>query len=85
MKNEDGSYTGSFAVTCTLPDITKINATNVVCCDYERANNGAGLGLSICYELIQRLGGTININSDEGKGTTVWFSIPCQALEIERA
>ena len=49
------------------------------------ANNGAGLGLSICYELIQRLGGTININSDEGKGTTVWFSIPCQALEIERA
>ena len=48
------------------------------------ANNGAGLGLSICHELIQRLGGTININSDEGKGTTVWFSIPCQALEIER-
>ena len=48
------------------------------------ANNGAGLGLSICYELIQRLNGTINIKSDEGKGTTVWFSIPCQALEIER-
>ena len=48
------------------------------------ANNGAGLGLSICNELIQRLGGTINIKSDEGKGTTVWFSIPCQALEIER-
>ena len=49
------------------------------------ANNGAGLGLSICHELIQRLGGTININSDEGKGTIVWFSIPCQALEIERS
>ena len=48
------------------------------------ANNGAGLGLSICYELIQRLKGTINIKSDEGKGTTVWFSIPCQAIEIER-
>ena len=49
------------------------------------ANNGAGLGLSICYELIQRLNGTINIKSDEGKGTTVWFSIPCHAIEIERA
>ena len=48
------------------------------------ANNGAGLGLSICHELIQRLNGTINIKSDEGKGTTVWFSIPCQALIIER-
>ena len=48
------------------------------------ANDGAGLGLSICYELIKRLNGTINIKSDEGKGTSVWFSIPCQALEIER-
>lgn len=48
------------------------------------ANNGAGLGLSICNELIHRLNGTINIKSDEGKGTTVWFSIPCQVLEIER-
>jgi len=48
------------------------------------ANEGAGLGLAICYELIKRLNGTINIKSNEGKGTTVWFSIPCQALEIER-
>ena len=48
------------------------------------ANDGAGLGLSICYELIRRFNGTVNIKSDEGKGTSVWFSIPCQALEIER-
>ena len=48
------------------------------------ANQGAGLGLSICYELIQCMQGTINIKSTEGKGTTVWFSIPCKALEIER-
>ena len=48
------------------------------------ANEGAGLGLAICHELIKRLNGTINIKSDEGKGTTVWFSIPCKALEIER-
>jgi PAS domain S-box-containing protein len=48
------------------------------------ANEGAGLGLAICNELIKRLNGTINIKSDVGKGTTVWFSIPCKALEIER-
>ncbi len=48
------------------------------------ANQGAGLGLSISYELIKRMQGTINIKSTEGKGTTVWFSIPCKALEIER-
>ena len=48
------------------------------------ANEGAGLGLAICNELIKRLNGTINIKSDVGKGTTVWFSIPCKAYEIER-
>ena len=48
------------------------------------ANEGAGLGLAICQEIIKRLNGTINIKSEEGKGTTVWFTIPCQALEIER-
>ena len=48
------------------------------------ANQGAGLGLAICHELIKRLNGTINIKSEVGKGTTVWFSIPCKALEIER-
>jgi PAS domain S-box-containing protein len=48
------------------------------------ANNGNGLGLSICHELVRLMGGTINIKSDLGKGTTVWFAIPCKALEIER-
>ena len=48
------------------------------------ANSGAGLGLSICSELIRHMGGTINLKSTEGKGTTVWFSIPCKATEIVR-
>ena len=48
------------------------------------ASQGAGLGLAICHELIKRLNGTINIKSEEGKGTTVWFSIPCKALDIDR-
>ena len=48
------------------------------------ANNGAGLGLSICYELVHQMGGTINIKSEVGKGTTVWVTIPCQVSEFER-
>ena len=47
-------------------------------------NSKAGLGLSICHDLIQHLGGTINIKSTVGKGTSVWFSIPCKALESDR-
>lgn len=48
------------------------------------ANNGTGLGLSICYELLRLMNGNIHIKSEEGKGTTVWFAIPCKAIEIER-
>ena len=48
------------------------------------ASVGSGLGLSICKELIQQMGGTINIKSAVGKGTTVWFSIPCKMTEVVR-
>ena len=48
------------------------------------ANTGSGLGLSICYELVQRMDGTINIKSEPGKGTTVWVSIPCKASDVVR-
>lgn len=48
------------------------------------ANNSAGLGLSICHELVQYMGGNIELTSTEGKGTTVWFSIPCKMVEMER-
>jgi PAS domain S-box-containing protein len=47
-------------------------------------NSKAGLGLSICHDLIQHLGGTINIKSELGKGTSVWFTVPCKALEMDR-
>ena len=48
------------------------------------ANTGSGLGLSICYELMQQMGGSINIKSTYGKGTTVWVTLPCKTSEIVR-
>ena len=47
-------------------------------------NSKAGLGLSICHDLIEHLGGSINIKSTVGKGTSVWFSIPCKLIESDR-
>lgn len=38
--------------------------------------SGIGLGLSICRKLIQMMNGKINIESEEGKGTEVFISIP---------
>ena len=56
---------------------------------FERFNDtsadmrGTGLGLPICYELAAQLGGTIEVNSERGKGTTVWIIIPCEASVVE--
>ena len=55
---------------------------------YERfaagPNKGNGLGLPICKELTEQMGGTLDINSEEGLGTTVCITIPCQATIIKR-
>ena len=42
VKNDDGSYTGSFTITPALPDQTTIAIDKVVCCNYERYYNGDG-------------------------------------------
>jgi signal transduction histidine kinase len=45
---------------------------------------GSGLDLPIVQTLVQQMGGKIDIESEKGKGTTVWVSIPCEAKTIER-
>jgi signal transduction histidine kinase len=45
---------------------------------------GTGLDLPIVQALVQQMGGTIEMQSEYGKGTTVWVFIPCEASVIEK-
>lgn len=45
---------------------------------------GSGLDLPIVEALIQKMGGSIELQSEEHKGTTAWIFLPCKAKVIEK-
>ncbi|MED0965408.1 PAS domain S-box protein [Bacillus paramycoides] len=52
---------------------------------YSIKENGIGLGLMICYKIIEKHQGKILIESEVGKGTTVNINLPISTLEKDTA
>jgi len=67
-----------FCVTDTGQGMTAEQLEKIYQPFYQISNNnpGFGLGLSICIELIESMGGTFNLKSELGKGTVASFTIP---------
>jgi two-component system sensor histidine kinase PilS (NtrC family) len=48
---------------------------------FSSTTGGTGLGLSIVYQIIRDHGGTINVRSREGSGTTITIELPGETEE----
>ena len=45
---------------------------------------GTGLDMPIVKELIEQMNGTVEVQSEEGKGTTFYISIPCEMSSFDK-
>jgi PAS domain S-box-containing protein len=57
--------------------------TQVETQQYNKRFNGMGLGLAICKQLVEVMGGTIRVQSQPNKGSIFWFVLAFEAVDDE--
>ncbi len=50
----------------------------------KKAYQGSGLGLSISKAYVEMLGGNIRVESEKGKGSVFYFTLPCSLESMEK-
>ncbi|MDR0987694.1 MAG: response regulator [Ruminococcus sp.] len=88
LRETDGEY--YFAVTDTGVGISEEDAKRVFDSfvqlgSSDKVYGGTGLGLSISSRIIKLMGGTIEVSSELGKGSTFFFTVPFDIAVRETA
>ncbi|MBI5900932.1 MAG: PAS domain-containing protein [Rhodocyclales bacterium] len=68
----------SIAVSDNGPGMDKATVSRLFQPFFTTRSDGTGLGLAIAHGIVRAHGGTIDVQSSPGAGTTFTFSLPCQ-------
>lgn len=80
LRRGEGREEVVFSVSDTGPGIPQENLSTVFEPFFSTKDDGCGLGLSICYGIVERHGGIIRVeNNADGRGCTFFVSLPLEA------
>ena len=78
-------------LTITIDDTSKGMTEQELSNAFSRFTNadnhdreGTGLDLPIVKELIEQMGGSIEVQSEQGKGSTFFVTLPCEMTSLEK-